>query len=128
METPICVDTDIFIDALRGKEDALDFFDRAGPLVMTTFTLFELTLGAYKSNNVPIHLAAIEALTQGIDVLTLRPESARVAGSITAHLQKKGKVIGLVDTFIGAIALAEGCPIKTGNHKEFSRIPGLKIV
>jgi tRNA(fMet)-specific endonuclease VapC len=43
-------------------------------------------------------------------------------------LEKRGQGIGPIDTLIAAQALRLGATIVTHNLREFSRVPGLKVV
>ena len=48
-------------------------------------------------------------------------------GTLRAGLEKKGRPIGLLDTLIGAHALALGAVLVTNNTREFARVPGLSV-
>lgn len=127
----ICLDTDFLIDFLRGKEYALSFVseeeDRA--ILATTYVnLYELYVGAYKSENPPKEMANFEALKNQLQLLNLSEGSVKLAGQIRVGLMKKGEPIEIRDLLIGTIALVNGFPVKTNNKKHFSKIPNLRII
>ena len=46
---------------------------------------------------------------------------------LRVYLEERGTPIGPNDMFIAAQALALDCTLVTGNVREFSRVPGLKV-
>ncbi len=58
-------------------------------------------------------------------MLPLDDEDARVAGSIRAAMETKGKPIGAYDTLIAGQALARQLILVTANVSEFARVKGL---
>jgi tRNA(fMet)-specific endonuclease VapC len=46
---------------------------------------------------------------------------------IRVHLQQQGRLIGVYDLLIAAIALAHNLTLVTHNTSEFSRVPGLRL-
>jgi predicted nucleic acid-binding protein len=49
------------------------------------------------------------------DVLPLDDAAARLAGRINADLERVGRIIGMPDVMIAAIALRSALPVVTGN-------------
>jgi len=64
------------------------------------------------------------------DVLPLDDAAARLAGRINADLERAGRIIGMPDVMIAAIALRGALPVVTGNvaHFEQVRIAGYQLV
>ncbi len=127
----ICLDTDFLIDFLRGKEDALFFVSRMedrAVLATTYVNLYELYVGAYKSENSPRELTNSEALKNRLQLLNLSEASVKLAGQIRAELMKKGSIVEIRDLFIGTIALVNGFAVKTNNVKHFAKIPNLNLM
>ena len=60
-------------------------------------------------------------------ILPFDSACARIYGSVRAHLEKQGLVIGSNDLLIAAICLAHGTTLVTHNVREFKRVPGLPI-
>jgi len=54
----------------------------------------------------------------------------RLAGRISADLERAGRVIGMTDVMVAAIALRGGVPVVTGNvaHFEQVRTAGYQLV
>jgi tRNA(fMet)-specific endonuclease VapC len=67
------------------------------------------------------------AILKEIAVLGLDTPAHEFYGAIRAKLKQLGTPIGPNDLFIAAHALALNATLVTGNEKEFSRVPGLKI-
>ena len=128
MET-ICLDSDLLIDFLRNKKEAVSFIlehENKSVLATTYINLFELYRGAFKGKNLD-EIKKIEAFSYKIEVLNLSRAACKKAGQVLAELEGKGFPIELRDLFIGCIAQTEGFNLKTNNKKHFERIPGLKL-
>jgi tRNA(fMet)-specific endonuclease VapC len=61
-------------------------------------------------------------------ILDFEHEAARTYGKLRAWLETRGKTIGALDMLIAAHALSNGLPLATNNVREFSRVPGLKVI
>ncbi|MCY0860709.1 MAG: type II toxin-antitoxin system VapC family toxin [Sulfolobaceae archaeon] len=122
-----CLDSDIIIDFLRGKVEAVRYMERAveeGELCTTVLNVFEVVYGAYKyGKNVDRTVEFFKTLK----VLGLDLDSAILAGKLLSELESKGKPIEMRDLIIGSIALSNGCEVVTGNVRHFSKISGLKV-
>lgn len=130
MENKICVDTDIVIDVLRGKEGAVEFvkqYEKNHEMCMATMTLFELYIGAFRGNW-PSRVESIDLLEERFTFLPLSHRAAKEAARIHAFLMGKGHMLDYKDVIIAAIAKVNGCTFKTGNIKHFRRIDGLRVL
>lgn len=101
---------------------------RPGSLGMSVVTWGELQFGANKSQQAGAAHANLAALAQIIAVLPLSEDAAGHYGDIRAVLERQGTPIGNNDLWIAAHARAEGVTLVTNNMREFSRVPGLKLV
>jgi tRNA(fMet)-specific endonuclease VapC len=126
------IDTDILIDVLRNKKQAITFITalEAENLILSTtaINIFELHHGAHKSKDREKNVRAINILTSRLAVLPLTSKSAQKAGHLYAELERRGQIIGLRDTLIAAIALTRGCSVTTRNQEHFNKITDLKII
>ena len=126
------IDTDILIDLLRNKKDAValvaNLQDKNTLLATTVINQFELHYGAHKSRDPEKNVQISEELLSKLRILPLTPRAAQKAGHIFAELEGKGQAIGLRDTFIGAIALTRDFSVATNNREHFKRIAELKII
>lgn len=119
-----CLDTDILIDFLRGKKEAVNYIEKnkGFPLKTTIINLFELYYGAFLRGK---GKEDVDFLKDALDILEFHyPEEA---GKELAELTKNGEIIDVRDLMIGVIARENGCTIVTGNVKHFSRVNGLKV-
>ncbi len=122
----IVADTDVLIDALRGKEPSLGavrkLLEGAG-LATTAVTAFELLAGARTVRE----QAQVEDLVGAMQVLPLDLEAARRAAEVHRALRTAGLAIGAADRLIAGITLIHGGTLMTRNTREFERVPGLAV-
>ena len=128
----IIIDTDILIDVLRSKKEAVALVSELETkkflLATTTVNAFELYYGAHKSNQPEKGLRSAKTLLSRLILLPFTLKSAQKAGRIYAELEKAGQPIGLRDSFIAGIALTRGFAVVTRNIQHFRKIPDLRIV
>jgi predicted nucleic acid-binding protein len=134
METrnQVIIDTDVLVDMLRGVEKAISFIaelEKKGFVLSTTIiNAFELYYGAYKSKKKQQNLIATKKLMKRLIVLKMGLKSAEKAGQIQAELEPEGRLIGIRDIMIGAIAVTRGYALVTKNIEHFEKIKGLNII
>lgn len=125
------LDTDLLIDLLREKEDAIKRFkileDGGEPLRTTTITAMELYVGAWQSSRAEKNVPAVDDLLEDLFILSMNPKSSRLAGKVIAELEDRGEPIGVLDCVIGAIARSHNETIWTRNTDHFERIEGVKV-
>ena len=95
----------------------------------SSITLGELFYGAHRLQERSTHLLQQlnEALLPNLPVLPFDAAAARRYGALRAELERNGTPLGDADLRIGAIALARGLTMVTGNVRHFQRIPGLTV-
>ena len=131
MEDTIVVDTDILVDLLRNNSNIIDWFNKNENnfvFATTIINIFELYVGAYKSQNKEKVLKDIDDIIKRFVILDLTIPCSEVAGKQRANLEKNGISIESRDILIGSIAVSNNLPLKTNNKKHFSRIEGLKLI
>lgn len=69
----------------------------------------------------------MEAILGSLEVLDFVPSAHRHYGALRSAFRTSGKPIGPNGLFIAAHALALDAILVTGNEREFSRVPGLKV-
>ena len=129
MENKICVDTDIIIDVLRGQKEALEFIrshEAGSELCMTMMTLFELYVGAIRSNRKG-RIESVDDLRQRFVLLELSADAVKEAAQIHVSLAQKGTMVDYKDVLIAATTMVNGCTFKTRNTRHFARIEGLRL-
>lgn len=131
MEYPasrVVVDTDVLVDFMRGKNQAVakirELVEAGTTLATTAVNVFELSYGAYRIGRI----RDIENLAEALSVLNLTSKEALKAGEEAAYLTSIGQIIDVRDLLIGVIARENGYAVLTGNVKHFARIRGLKIL
>jgi tRNA(fMet)-specific endonuclease VapC len=98
-----------------------------GDLGISSITAGELFVGAVKSSDPVVNLAALDKLLLPLEIASFDFDAAKSYGAIRAHLEGRGEPIGALDTLIAAQALSLGVVLVTNNTGEFSRIPGLIV-
>lgn len=126
------IDTDILIDFLRNKKEAVALIvqleEKKTLLCTTTINAFELCYGAYKSKNTSQNLQATKNLLGRLVVFPLNYRSAQKAGEIYSQLESEGYPVGVKDTLIAAIALTRKSAVATRNIEHFKKIKDLNLV
>jgi predicted nucleic acid-binding protein len=122
----IVLDTDILIDFLRNKKEAIDLIEtlRNENLATTSINAFELFWGAHKAKS---QLKPVEKLLNSVILLNTTRKSMREAGSIAADLDHRGIQVNVGDLLIAAICKVNNYAIVTNNKKHFERIEGLRL-
>ena len=125
MGRKICLDSDILIDILRGKEEAIQKIKSIeAELCTTSPSIFEIWYGKRTGE---------EIVNRAIDIIETFPldkNSAKLAAEILLKLEKSGAPIEFKDIFIGAICITNDLPLITNNKKHFERLRefGLKLL
>ena len=86
----------------------------------------ELMYGARRRNSRRL-TRNVEAILAAIEVLPLEEPADRAYATLRTTLEKRGVVIGPNDMLIAAHALTIDHTVVTANHREFSRVPGLRV-
>ncbi|MDD9954135.1 MAG: type II toxin-antitoxin system VapC family toxin [Candidatus Woesearchaeota archaeon] len=125
----VVFDTDVLIALLHGHDDARRAAHKYGghDICITNFSWFELVKGALRTTKPKEKLAQLEQFFEGITVLPFDTADATAAGYAEATLAKKGRPIGIVDTFIAATCLVQKETLVTRNTKHFGKISELAV-
>ena len=123
------LDTSICIEMIRGRlpEVALDHLFPPGNAGISSITLAELRYGVAKSSDPGRNLMALAHVVSQLVVVPFDDDSAATYGKLRADIESQGMVIGPLDMLIAAHALSLGVALVTGNEREFSRVPGLRV-
>ena len=119
-------DTDVLIDYVAGKgeADAVERLLRHGAIRTTVISRFELLSGA----KTPKQLARLVQLLAAVPSLGLDDAAADAASEIRRSLERSGNQIGMADSLIAGIVIANGGTLLTRNRRHFERVPGIKLV
>jgi len=132
----IHLDSSFLIDLLRetarGRPGpALDFIEALDPaeiLGVSVHVVCELRAGAELSRGALQEHEALDQLLSGLMVSYPDDRFAPVYGRIVAATMRSGKPPSAMDTLIGTAALIDEAALVTRNVKDFSRIPGLRVL
>jgi tRNA(fMet)-specific endonuclease VapC len=129
MTVSVMLDTNAMSELMRQPrgpiQRRLRFIDRDGACV-SIVTAAELRYGANKSGRSDI-AAAVEGVLQAVPVMPFDLPADMRYGELRTHLERLGVPIGPNDLLIASHALALDLTLVTGNVREFSRVPGLRV-
>jgi tRNA(fMet)-specific endonuclease VapC len=118
-------DTDVLIDYLQGtgaaERIALEI--EHAQLSTTAVTRFELLAGAKSARQEKLVIELLDALP----CLPLDSTAADCAAEIRRSLERRGQPIGMGDSLIAGIAVANKGVLLTRNRQHFERVPGLAL-
>ena len=132
----IHLDSSLLIDLLRetARErpgpafDVMESLDAGEILAVSVHVVCELRAGAefcrrpFKENE------ALDQLLGGLLIAYPDGRFASTYGRLLAAAQKAAKPLPSMDLLIATAALVDDAPIITRNVRNFSRIPGLRVV
>ena len=127
----IVVDSDVLIDLLREKDDAVKNIrelEKNEELATTDINVFELYFGAYNSNKKDKNISSTRGLLKNLTLLHTTEEAMETGGRIYSDMKAKGKSIDIRDVLIAAITLQNGASLLTRNREHFERIEELVLV
>jgi tRNA(fMet)-specific endonuclease VapC len=125
-----CLDTDILIAILRGKEETHNIvseIDEKTKGATTTINSFEIFYGANKSAMKNENVKEAHKLLSRLEVIPLDLYASKIAAEISAKLATKGEPIDYKDAMIAAIAIKNNLTLVTRNTSHFCRIKNLKL-
>jgi tRNA(fMet)-specific endonuclease VapC len=128
----ICLDTNTVVAAINRRipqvrERLLQTLVEGTAVGIPTIVLYEMRYGINKSGRPEQNAANLAAfLTLDVTEWPFDAEDAEEAGAIRAALERAGTPIGPYDVLIAAQARRRGALLVTANHREFSRVPGLR--
>jgi tRNA(fMet)-specific endonuclease VapC len=129
----VILDTSVLIAAERQRLRMGDLLRSLAlePVALAAITASELLLGCHRAAEPGVRArrwAFVEGLLQAIPILPFGLAEARRHAELWAALTRDGTAIGPYDMLVGATALAHGYALATLNRREFTRVPGLKLV
>jgi len=119
-------DTDVLIDYLQGRGPGADRIAvelEHAQLCTTAVTRFELRAGARSARQQKLVVQLLEALPS----LPLDAVGADRAAEVRRSLEQTGQSIGMGDSLIAGITLANKGILLTRNRQHFARVPGLAL-
>lgn len=123
MISPILLDTDVLIDYLRGRPDAVTYLESLTvPLLISAITVAELYSGVREGDE-------RTALDNFISAFELVPVDEIIAVQGGLHRRNYGKShnVGLADAIIAATAEAKNAVLVTLNKKHFPMLTSVIV-
>jgi len=132
----IHLDSCLLIDLLRETSrdrpgPAFDLLESLGDseiLAASVHVVSELRAGAELARNPLKEHEALDQLLSGLLVACPDARFPALYGRLLAAIQRTGTPIATMDLLIATAALLDDAPLATRNAKDFSRIPGLRLL
>lgn len=129
MSPSYLVDTDWAIDYLNGQDRTrkrLEELEGSG-LALSIISLAEIYEGIYYSKDPEANEQALLGFLQGVTVLSMDEEIARLFGKERGRLRGVGRTTSDFDLLIGMTACRHQLTLLTNNRKHFENIERLQI-
>ena len=125
----LVLDSDILIDNLNGRRDAILALSKIqdGEVSTTTVNAFEVLFGAFNSG-IQSRVDSVRRLISELKIMDFDSHAAEKTALLQAVLKNKGMLLDSRDAMIAGIVLSRGGTLVTRNLKHFNRVPGLKVV
>jgi len=127
----LCVDTDVIIDYLRGREPGKSTFAswrKKAEVLITSITAFELLLGANLSSKREERIIEVESLLNQHGILAFDRDGANESAKKGAELRIKGAMMEIRDLLNASICLSRKIPILTKEQAHYERITELRLL
>ena len=119
----IVIDTCVFVDCLRGRQEALTFLEQLQAVTLVSVvTIAELAAGARN----PSERALIDDVTAECRILDLDAVTARLGGAFKRRFRPSHGT-DLLDALIAATAKRAGARLATTNRKHFPMFDDLLV-
>jgi hypothetical protein len=121
--TPLLIDTDVLIDYLRGKQEAVDYVDNlTAPLFLSVITVAELYAGVRDG----AERTKLDAFINAFSTVPLDREIG-VTGGLYRRDYGKSHGTGLADALIAATARLHSLTLVTLNKKHFPMLTSIIV-
>lgn len=97
------------------------------PHSLTRFALAELLIGFERAGDPRRQRDLLDPLVAKLQILEFDARSMRLYAKIFVHLHALGRVPGVMDMLIAAVAVAHGQRLLTRNAQHYQHIPGLRV-
>ena len=124
------LDTNAIIEIMRNPQGmvARRLMENGGVsyCAITDITLYELYAGAYASKHVDKNVAAVDRLTDWIQVIP-SAQAYKEAARQKIALRAGGQIIEVIDILIGCTAIVSKRILVISNLKHLGRLQGIQI-
>jgi predicted nucleic acid-binding protein len=123
---------DLQRETARGRPGgALDWIEAADDreiLAVSVHVVCELRAGAELARQPLKELEKLDTLLSGLLIVYPDDRFAAQYARLVAALRRMGKPLPTMDLLIATAALLDDAPLVTRNTRDFSRVPGLRVV
>lgn len=132
----IHVDSSFLIDLQRemvrerpgAAFELIESFDEAEVLGVSVHVVCELRAGVELAKKALVEHEQIDRLLSGLLVSYPDDRFPALYGRLLAGAQRSGRAVASMDLLIATAALLDDAPLVTRNVKDFSKIPGLRVL
>lgn len=132
----ILLDSSFLIDLQRETTrerpgPAFDFIESLDPgevLGVSVHVVCELRAGAERSRRALENHESLDRLVSGLLVVYPDDRFAPAYARLAAAMARGGRPVAAMDLLIATAAMLEDAPLVTRNVKDFSRVPGLRVL
>jgi tRNA(fMet)-specific endonuclease VapC len=132
----IHLDSSFLIDLLRettkgrpgGALDFIESLDDHEVLGVSVHVVCELRAGAELARQPLREHEELDRLLSGLLVAYPDDRFAGTCARLVAGFSRRGRPVATMDLLIATAALLDDAPLVTRNQKDFSRIPGLRVI
>jgi len=133
----LVLDSSVLIAAERRKQTPAQIIEDvvktvgAVPIILSSLTVAEIGHGIYRANTPEIRerrRAFLDELKATIPIHPITEATAEIIARVGGEQAAKGINLPFIDLIIAAGALELGYAIGTGNTRDFTRIPDLKVI
>jgi predicted nucleic acid-binding protein len=108
--------------------DLIESFDEGEILGVSVHVVCELRAGAELAKKALAEQEEVDRLLTGLLVAYPDDRFPILYGRLLAATRRGGRAVASMDLLIGAAALLDDAALVTRNVKDFSRIPGLRVL
>lgn len=114
----VCIDSNAYIDLLRGKKAVIDFLAQCDEIVVPAAVVAELAHGFQKARNPRAQTLALERFLSRPGIVFQAADQAIAMrwGFLTNLLRRKGRPIPVNDIWIAATAFETGTTLLSYDH------------
>jgi tRNA(fMet)-specific endonuclease VapC len=128
----ILIDSSVLIQVERSGTDVASYVHghEEEDAFLSVISASELLHGVHRATDPGIRakrLAFVEGVLSAVPVLEIDLATARSHAMLWADLARRGRMIGVHDTWLAAVCLAHDLRLATGNLRDFQRVPGLSV-
>jgi len=133
----LVLDSSVLIAVERRKQTPAQIIEDvvkkvgAVPIILSSLTVAEIGHGIYRANTPEIRerrRAFLDELKATIPIHPITEATAEIIARVGGEQAAKGINLPFIDLIIAAGALELGYAIGTGNTRDFTRIPDLKVI